>query len=67
MFKHLSRKLILAATLTALTGPVVHGQTTSPTPPPTTPTPTPGSVTGGDPEPTSPDIMQIILTILSVA
>jgi hypothetical protein len=65
MFKHLGRKLILAATLTALTGPVVHGQTTSPTPPPTTPTP--GSVTGGDPEPTSPCVIQIILTILSLA
>jgi hypothetical protein len=65
MFKHLGRKLILAATLTALTGPDVHGQTTSPTPPPTTTTP--DSVTGGDPEPTSPDIIQIILTILSVA
>jgi hypothetical protein len=63
MFKHLGRKLILAATLTALTGPVVHAQTTSPTPPPTTP----GSVTGGDPEPTSPDVIQIILTILSLA
>jgi hypothetical protein len=65
MFKHLGRKLILAATLTALTSSVVHAQTTSPTPPPT-PT-TPGSVTGGDPEPTSPDIVQIILTILSLA
>jgi hypothetical protein len=65
MFKHLGRTLIIAATLTTLTGPGVHAQTTSPTPPPT-PT-TPGSVTGGDPEPTSPDIIQIILTILSLA
>ncbi len=65
MLKHLGRKLILATTLTTLTGPVVHAQTTSPTPPPT-PT-TPGSVTGGDPEPTSPDIIQVILTILSLA
>jgi hypothetical protein len=65
MFKHVGRKLILAVTLTALTGPVVHSQTTSPTPPPTTTTP--GSVTGGDPEPTSPDVIQIILTILSLA
>ena len=65
MFKHVGRKLILAVTLTALTGPVVYSQTTSPTPPPTTTTP--GSVTGGDPEPTSPDVIQIILTILSLA
>jgi hypothetical protein len=66
MFKHVGRKLMLAATLTALTGSVVHAQTTSPAPPPTTTT-TPDSVTGGDPEPTSPDIIQIILTILSLA
>jgi len=65
MFKHVGRKLILAASLTALTGTVVHAQTTSPTPPPTTPTP--GSVTGGDPEPTSPDIIQIILAVLTLA
>lgn len=65
MFKHLGSKLILAATLTTLTGPVGHAQTTSPTPPPTTTMP--GSVTGGDPEPTSPDIIQMILTILSLA
>jgi hypothetical protein len=65
MFKHVGRKLMLAATLTALTSPVVHAQTTSPTLPPTTPTP--GSVTGGDPEPTSPDIIQIILTVLYLA
>jgi hypothetical protein len=65
MFKHFGRKLILAAALTALTGPVVHAQTTSPTPPP--PPTTPGSVTGGDPEPTSPDIIQVILTILFLA
>jgi hypothetical protein len=65
MFKHLGCKLILAATLTALTGPVVHAQSTSPTPPP--PPTTPGSVTGGDPEPTSPDIIQVILTIFSLA
>ena len=65
MFKHVGRKLILAASLTALTGTVVHAQTTSPTPPPTTPTP--GSVTGGDPEPTSPDIIQIMSTILTLA
>jgi hypothetical protein len=65
MFKQLSRKLILAATLTALTGSVVHAQTTSPTLPPTTTNP--DSVTGGDPEPTSPDIIQIILTIVSLA
>lgn len=66
MFKHLGRKLILAATLTALTGPVVHAQTTSPTPPPPPTTTTPSSVTGGDPEPTSP-CLQFILTILFLA
>ena len=65
MFKHVGRKLMLAATLTALTGPIVHAQTTSPTPSPTTATP--DSVTGGDPEPTSPDIIQIILTVLALA
>jgi hypothetical protein len=65
MFKHVGRKFMLAATLTVLTGSLVHAQTTSPTPPPTTATP--DSVTGGDPEPTSPDVIQIILTILSLA
>jgi hypothetical protein len=65
MFKHVGRKLMLAASLTALTGTVIHAQTTSPPPTPTTPTP--GSVTGGDPEPTSPDILQIILTVLTLA
>jgi hypothetical protein len=65
MFKHVGRKLMLAASLTALTGTAVHAQTTSPPATPTTPTP--GSVTGGDPEPTSPDILQIIVTILTLA
>jgi len=67
MFKHIGRKLILVASLTALTGIVVQAQTTSPPSPPTTPTPSPGSVTGGDPEPTSPDIIQIMSTILTLA
>jgi len=65
MFKHVGRKLILAASLTALTGTLVHAQTTSPPPTPTAATP--GSVTGGDPEPTSPDIIQIMLMILTLA
>jgi hypothetical protein len=62
MLKHLGRKLILATTLIALTRPVVHAQTTSPTP-----SPTPGSVTGGNPEPTSPDIIRIFFMILLLA
>jgi hypothetical protein len=56
MFMHLGRKLILAATLTAKH--FSHSTSNNDNP---------DSVTGGDPEPTSPDVILIILTILSLA
>jgi hypothetical protein len=63
MLKPSARKLTLAATLLALTVSAVHAQSTPPPPPPVT---TDG-VTGGDPEPTSPNIVQVILSILHLA
>ena len=55
MFKHAARNFALALTLTALVTPTIQAQTTI----------TPSSaVTGGDPEPTSPDVVQMILVVL---
>jgi hypothetical protein len=55
MFKHVARNFALALTLTALVTPTIQAQTTI----------TPSSaVTGGDPEPTSPDVVQMILVVL---
>jgi hypothetical protein len=68
MSKQSARKLTLALTLLALTAPGLRSaiaQSTPPPPPP--PPPTPQTVTGGDPVPTSPNVVDIILTILHVA
>jgi hypothetical protein len=68
MKKHLARKLTLAATLTVLSATAAHASlaTTSPgsTPQPTV---TGDSVTGTDPVPTSPDVIQMILFLLHLA
>jgi hypothetical protein len=58
MFKHAARNLILALTLTALVSPFVYADAPSTTTP---------AVTGGDPEPTSPTVVQTILTFLYLA
>jgi hypothetical protein len=68
MKKHLARKLTLAATLTVLSATAAHASTanTSPASAPQ-PTVTADSVTGTDPVPTSPDVIQMILTFLHLA
>jgi hypothetical protein len=68
MKKHLARRLTLAAALTVLSATSAHAATanTSPAYAPQ-PTPTADSVTGTDPVPTSPDVIQMILTLLHLA
>jgi hypothetical protein len=65
MSKKSARKLTLALTLFALTTAGLHASTT---PAPVTPTPpvTANGVSGGDPEPTSPNVVQIILALLQL-
>jgi hypothetical protein len=60
MFKHTVRNLALAITLTALSTSAIHAQATGSNP-------AVPSVTGGDPEPTSPTVVQVILVILHMA
>ncbi len=62
MRTHLARKFALAAVITVLSVTTTHAQSTTPPPPPT-----PSSVTGGDPVPTSPDAIQMILVFLHLA
>jgi hypothetical protein len=59
MHKSLTRRLVLAIVLGTLSGTIAHADTT-------TPSPTPTSVTGGDPVPTSPHVITVILTLLQV-
>jgi len=56
MHKSLTCRLVLAVVLGTLSGAIAHADTT--------PSPTPLSVTGGDPVPTSPSIVTVILTVL---
>jgi hypothetical protein len=68
MSKQSARKLTLALTLLALTAPGLRAAIAQSTPPPPPPPPsTPQTVTGGDPVPTSPNVVDFILTILHVA
>ncbi|MGD0443880.1 MAG: hypothetical protein ABSA39_08085 [Edaphobacter sp.] len=60
MFKQIARNLALILALTAFVAPAIHAQATT------------SAVTGGDPEPTSPNpptsnVIQTILLILSLA
>ena len=59
MQKSLTRRLVLAIALGTLSGTIAHADTT-------TPSPTPTSVTGGDPVPTSPHMITVILSLLQV-
>lgn len=61
MHKSLTRGLVLAFVLSTLSGTIAHADTTTPPPPPT-----PSSVTGGDPVPTSPHVVTVLLTLLQV-
>jgi hypothetical protein len=74
MFKSTTRKLAFALLLVLLAGPIDRafasgtGSTSTPTPTTTNPpSVTPDGVTGTDPEPTSPDIVSLILTLLNLA
>jgi hypothetical protein len=74
MFKHPTRKLAFALLLVLLAGPVgrafASGTGSISTPTPTTanpPSATPNGVTGTDPEPTSPYVVSLILTLLNLA
>ncbi len=58
-----ARKLTLALTLIALTAPALHASTTTPK---SFVTAAEG-VTGGDPEPTSPNVIQMILAFFHLA
>jgi hypothetical protein len=68
MFKKGAVKLTLAITLLALAGHTLRAQSTGSTPT-TSGSTTSGSniVSGGDPEPPEPDVIQIILTVLQLA
>jgi hypothetical protein len=60
MFKHIARNFALALTLAALSVSTIHAQAASPSP-------VVPAVTGGDPEPTSPKVVQTILVLLHLA
>lgn len=59
-------KFALAVTLLALAAPGLRASTTT-TPAAPPPPPAPQSVTGTDPVPTSPKIIDVILTVLHLA
>jgi hypothetical protein len=62
MLKHIARTFALALILAVLSTSTIHAQATSVPPPPPVP-----AVTGGDPEPTSPTVVQTILAFLYLA
>jgi hypothetical protein len=71
MFKYATRKLTLALTLMLLAASVGRAVAATADPAPSTPptvtapqTPAPNGVTGGDPEPIEPDVVQLILSLL---
>jgi hypothetical protein len=72
MFRHARRKLMLGLTFLALTIPVTRAlaanpdQVTAVPPSPTSPAPIPTGVTGTDPEPIEPDVLELILSLLSL-
>jgi hypothetical protein len=60
-------KLALALTLLALAAPGLRASTTTTPAAPPPPPPPPQSVTGTDPVPTSPNIIDVVLTMLHLA
>ena len=64
MFKNLARNIaaLLILTLAALTTPAIHASTTSASTAASTPV-----VTGSDPEPIEPGVVQTILVLLPLA
>ncbi len=74
MSKYAGRKLAFALFLLLLAGPAdrafASGTGSSSAPPSsstTTASPAPSGITGTDPEPTSPDIVSVILTLINLA
>jgi hypothetical protein len=67
MFKKVVLKLTIATSLLATAAPAIHASTTTPPSASSQPTLTADGVTGGDPEPTSPNIVQIVLQLLQLA
>jgi len=74
MSKYAVRKLAFAMFLVLLAGPAdrafasgTSSTSTTSSSSTTTPTPTPSGITGTDPEPTSPDIVSLILTLINLA
>ncbi len=69
MYKHVARKVTLALTLSliVLATPAIHASTNDTTAAPGTSQVTTNGVTGTDPEPTSPNVVQTILILLHLA
>jgi hypothetical protein len=74
MFKHTTRRLAFAMLLVLLVSPVdrafASGTGSTSTPSSTTspaPSPTPAGITGSEPEPIEPDVVSLILTLLSLS
>lgn len=69
MFKNLARNIaaVLILTLTALATPAIHASTSTDATASTPTVSTSPAVTGGDPEPTSPDVIQMILILIHLA
>jgi hypothetical protein len=74
MSKYAVRKLAFAMFLVLLAGPAdrafasgTSSNSTTSSSSTNTPTPTPAGITGTDPEPTSPDIVSLILTLINLA
>jgi hypothetical protein len=71
MSKYAVRKLGFAMLLMLLASPAdwafASGTGSTSAPSSTSPTPTPAGITGTDPEPTSPDIVSLILTLINLA
>jgi hypothetical protein len=74
MFKCTARKLAFALLLVLLAGPVdrafaagTGSTSTSSSTSTTSPSPAPAGITGSEPEPIEPDVVSLILTLLSLS
>jgi hypothetical protein len=75
MFKCTTRKLAFALLLVLVAGPVDRAfasgtgstSTSSSTSTTSSPSPTPAGITGSEPEPIEPDVVSLILTLLSLS
>jgi hypothetical protein len=74
MFKCTTRKLAFALLLVLLAGPIdrafasgTGSTSTSSSTSTTSPSPVPAGITGSEPEPIEPDVVSLILTLLSLS